>query len=67
MARSGVERGQECEPGVMPSLGSEGVVSRVLWFILYWLIYGMRVGVREQEGRSGITHTVDYFDHPGLS
>ena len=47
-------------------IGSEGGVPRVLW-IYSWQILNIRAGIREWEGKSGITQVVSYLGYPGLS
>ena len=39
---------------------------RVLW-IYSWQILNIRAGIREWEGKSGITEVVSYLGYPGLS
>ena len=61
------ERERESKPGALLLLGSEGGVSRFLQFTLYWLIQGIRTGIRVQEGRSGVIEAVSYLGFPELS
>ena len=49
-----VEKEREYRPGILPLLGSEGGVPRVLW-IYSWQILNIRAGIRVWEGKSGVT------------